>query len=323
IYAFCCKSVRRKASEYFLPRVIMSCTQRFRRIMHLFLVQGAVVATVQYFVCFVESIAQRFPSHKPASLGSAIQQQPKIWLSLDVVEHQYSAAGAEVGKERYRADVELQVIDSTTSRSVIINAGETMPLMPNRTYYILLPEIPQSYGMTTRLVGPQTQLVRTPKVVGKDDIMIERKFVLTSRPKTNSDIARRMPPQTMNRTPVGVQSPTLPRPPYTALDTDNSVTGVSSPLTPNLSSLNYYVIQYCSLRSQEDAMQARLFLMRNGVRDARVEVYIDGLGQTYYRLRSGSYPDASMAKAFIEQSLWKNRHILGLKQKPIVVKAGV
>lgn len=264
--------------------------------------------------------AQSAPAKKTSAAASISKmQEGKIWLSLDVVEHQYNSSGNEVGKEKYRSDVDVQVIDSATNRATSVRAGETVPLQARRTYFILLSEVPQSYGMTTRLAGPQTQVIRTPKSIGDDDVMFERKFVLNSRPGSSPATARELG-KSINIPPgVGAKNP-LPKSPlplaYTKLNTPIN-------LGSSLSNPNYYVIQYCSLKSQDDALQARSFLMRNGVRDARVEVYVDKFGQSYYRLRSGSYPDPLLAKSTIESTLWKNRQSLGLRQKPIVVKAGV
>lgn len=248
-------------------------------------------------------------------------QEGKIWLSLDVVEHQYNSSGNEVGKEKYRSDIDIQVIDSATNRSNTVRSGETVPLQARRTYYILLPEVPQSYGMATRLAGQQTQIIRTPKNAGDDDVMFERKFVLNSRPGSASSTASA---REMNRNiPITdggkPNSPTFKGTMPQGMPKSNGMPSLGT----NVSNPNYYVIQYCSLKSQDDALQARSFLMRNGVRDARVEVYVDRFGQSYYRLRSGSYMDPSLAKSTIEATLWKNRQSLGLKQKPIVVKAGV
>ncbi len=266
-------------------------------------------------------------SAPPASAISKMQEG-KIWLSLDVVEHQYNSSGNEVGKEKYRSDIDLQVIDSATNRASTVRSGETIPLQARRTYYIVLSEVPQSYGMATRLAGQQTQIIRTPKSAGDDDVMFERKFVLNSRPgsaagaASQREMGRNIPlsgsTATKNPAPSGVPSE-MP----VGMPPRLSKYGSPLNLGNNLSNPNYYVIQYCSLKSQDDALQARSFLMRNGVRDARVEVYIDRFGQSYYRLRSGSYIDPSLAKSTIEGTLWKNRQSLGLKQKPIIVKAGV
>lgn len=271
--------------------------------------------------------AQKAPAKKTsASSANSVNtvQSGKIWLSLDVVEHQYNGSGNEIGKEKFRSDVEIQVIDSASNRMSTVRSGETIPLQARRTYFILLSEVPQSYGMTTRLAGPQTQVLRTPRVVGDDDVMFERKFVLNSRQGMSGATAREIgagtaiPPKTFPK--ALTNAPLANSPPANA--SGLPVKPLSS-LGSSVGDPNYYVIQYCSLKNQEDALQARSFLMRNGIRDARVEVYIDKFGQSYYRLRSGSYIDPTLAKSTIESTLWKNRQALGLKQKPIVVKAGV
>jgi hypothetical protein len=268
------------------------------------------------------SFAQKAPVKKPnpaaVSPATAAPQDGKIWLSLDVVEHQYNGSGAEIGKEKFRSDIEIQVIDSATNRSVSVHSGETVPLQARKTYFIFLPEIPQSYGMTTRLAGPQTQVLRTPRSVGDDDVMFERKFVLNSRQGSSNATSRELGTRTT------IPPSAFPKPfPTTSPASSQIPAKPLGNITSSMSNPNYYVIQYCSLKSQEDALQARSFLMRNGIRDARVEVFIDKFGQSYYRLRSGSYIDPLLAKSTIEGTLWKNRQALGLKQKPIVVKAGV
>jgi hypothetical protein len=274
---------------------------------------GAVVFIAPIFVAPIFTVQTAW-AQKPVAGAKPSQQgqQAKIWLSLDVVEHQYNAAGGEVGKEKYRSDVELHVVDSAAKRQTSVRSGETLPLQPRRTYFILLPEVPQSYGMTTRLAGPQTQVLRTPAYVSGEDLMFERKFVLNSRPGSGANAGK--PP---------VSSPNVgARAPY---DNYGSGYAYGAPALAGSSAANpnYYVIQYCSLKNQDDALQQRAFLLRSGIRDARVEVYIDKLGVSYYRLRSGSYIDLNIAKSVVENTLWKNREVLGLKQKPIVVKAGV
>lgn len=246
-----------------------------------------------------------------------------IWLSLDVVEHQYNAAGSELGKEKYRSDVDLQVIDSASNRQISVRSGETIQVQPKRTYYIMLADVPQRYGMVTKIAGQQTQVLRTPKANGGDDVMFERKFVINSRPgnasakELGSPMSTKMPRKaTLPPPEIDEEMPQRRYTPSEPLST--TVSGKIKMNTPN-----YYVIQYCSLRNQADALEARSFLMRNGVRDARVEIYVDKFGESYYRLRSGSYNDLALAKMTIEQNLWKNRKFLGLKQKPIIVKAGV
>lgn len=292
----------------------------FRRVVCAFF----ALALVNYTAMFAQKPSGSSPAKKTPSASSSVNkmQEGKIWLSLDVVEHQYNSSGNEVGKEKYRSDVDIQVIDSATNRTNTVRSGETVPLQTRRTYYVVLSEVPQSYGMTTRLAGQQTQILRTPKSAGDDDVMFERKFVLNSRPGSASgasarEIGRPIP------IPAGAM-PTGAMPRNSAPPTFAKSGGMTmANLGTNVSNPNYYVIQYCSLKSQDDALQARSFLMRNGVRDARVEVYVDKFGQSYYRLRSGSYMDPSLAKSTIESTLWKNRQSLGLKQKPIVVKAGV
>jgi hypothetical protein len=248
-----------------------------------------------------------------------------IWLSLDVVEHQYNASGSEVGKEKYRSDIDLQVIDSATNRQSTARSGETIQLQPRRTYYIMLSDVPQRYGMVTSIAGQQTQVLRTPKLGADGDVMFERKFMLNSRPGTAS--AREM------GAPIGLKMPRKLPPPEMGDTEDmpassgyalgNSLNKPTSGFAGKMSALNYYVIQYCSLKNQSDALEAKSYLMRNGIRDARVEIYVDKFGEPFYRLRSGSYTDLTLAKMTVEQTLWKNRKFLGLKQKPIIVKAGV
>ncbi len=252
-----------------------------------------------------------------------------IWLSLDVVEHQYNASGSELGKEKYRSDVDLQVIDSASNRQLSVRSGETIQLQPKRTYYIMLSDIPQRYGMVTKLAGQQTQVLRTPKATANDDVMFERKFVLNSRPGTAT--AREL--GASQRIPSGLGTPAQRKLPPPEMDDEMESNSFPSAFskTPakagigasKMNNLNYYVIQYCSLKNQTDALEARSFLMRNGIRDARVEIFVDKFGESYYRLRSGSYNDLSLAKMTVEQTLWKNRKFLGLKQKPIIVRAGV
>lgn len=258
-----------------------------------------------------------------------------IWLSLDVVEHQYNASGSEIGKEKYRSDIDLQVIDSASNRQLSVRSGETIQLQPKRTYYIMFADVPQRYGMLTKLAGQQTQVLRTPKATASDDIMFERKFVLNSRP--GAATAREI--EASQRVPTEARTATKRKLPPPEIDDEPeprsfppvfSKAPPKAPVAPKVSigaskmnTLNYYVIQYCSLKNQADAMEARSFLLRNGIRDARVEIFVDSFGESYYRLRSGSYNDIQTAKMTIEQTLWKNRQFLGLKQKPIVVRAGV
>ena len=298
----------------------------------------AVLIVSSVLFCQVSGLAQKAPfasTNKKVAAAPAVSERAEtrgnggsIWLSLDVVEHQYNASGSEIGKEKYRSDVDLQVIDSTSNRQIAARSGETIQLQPKRTYYIMLADVPQRYGMVTKIAGQQTQILRTPKSSGSDDVMFERKFVLNSRPGaasarelntgvgvqgSGSKMPRKLPPPEIDDMPPSTYSrPSVGIPPI-----------VSSKIGNSMSAPNYYVIQYCSLKNQADALEARSFLMRNGIRDARVEIYVDRFGEAYYRLRSGSYNDLTLAKMTIEQNLWKNRKFLGLKQKPIIVKAGV
>jgi hypothetical protein len=243
---------------------------------------------------------------------SSSMQEGKVWLSLDVAEHQYNASGSEIGKEKFRSDIDIQIIDSATNRSSTARSGETVPLQARRTYYLFLSEVPQRYGMSTKIAGQQTQVLRTPKITGGEDILLERKFVINSQPLSGK-FARTEP----------VAQGTFSR----STPLTESLFGASAPLFAVKNGMgmaaNYYVIQYCSLKNQEEALQAKAYLLRSGVRDARVEVFVDKFGQAYYRIRSGSYPEIPLAKSTIENILWKNRQLLGLKQKPIIVKAGV
>jgi hypothetical protein len=298
----------------------------------LFLVQGGLNLFAQKATYYASSAKKTAaPSSVQSSASSKMQAAPNrtelraeagnIWLSLDVVEHQYNASGSELGKEKYRSDVDLQIIDSASNRQMMVRSGETIQLQPRRTYFIMLSDVPQRYGMVTTIAGQQTQILRTPKLGADGDVMFERKFMLNSRPGATS--AREM------GAPLGMKLRKLPPPEIGDMEDIQSppsryaASKPPSGFSGKMSGLNYYVIQYCSLKSQADALDAKSYLMRNGVRDARVEIYVDKFGAPFYRLRSGSYTDLSLAKMTVEQTLWKNRKFLGLKQKPIIVKAGV
>jgi hypothetical protein len=246
-----------------------------------------------------------------------------IWLSLDVVEHQYNASGSELGKEKYRSDVELQIIDSASNRQIIARSGETIQLQPRRTYYLMLSDIPQRYGMVTTLAGQQTQVLRTPKLGADGDIMFERKFMLNSRPGNASAREMGAPMKMQRKLPPPEMGDTENMPAASRYSMKNPPIKPTRGFLGTMGAANYYVIQYCSLKNQTDALEAKSYLMRNGIRDARVEIYVNKFGEPFYRLRSGSYTDLSIAKMTIEQTLWKNQKFLGLKQKPIIVKAGV
>lgn len=291
------------------------------------LVQGAspLLAQKAPYASTTKKVAAKSSPQSAAPRADTRAEAGNIWLSLDVVEHQYNASGSEVGKEKYRSDVDLQVIDSATNRQMTARSGETIQLQPRRTYFIMLSDVPQSYGKVTTIAGQQTQILRTPKVGADGDVMFERKFMLNSRPGAAS--AREL------GAPIGLKNPRKLAPPEMDEREDlpaasrfaynKPASGLSGNFAGKMSALNYYVIQYCSLKNQADALDAKSYLMRNGVRDARVEIYVDKFGEPFYRLRSGSYTDLSLAKMTVEQTLWKNRKFLGLKQKPIIVKAGV
>lgn len=251
---------------------------------------------------------------KPAAHKTAVpetNQSPyKIWLSLDVVE-QPPAPQAEA---KYRADVDITITDSATSKQMYARSGDMVQLMPRRTYFIMLTKIPAKNGVESRVQGQRTQVLHTN--VPKDgDIMYERKFVLvgqgnaiTSKPGT--------PQTTVNKRPAVAAEP------EETGDVEGSFPeSVHSRLSPTAPL--YFVIQYCSLSSETEALEMRNFLVQNGITDARVELFTNPVGQRYYRVRSGSYSSVGQAKSFAASPLWKQKKWTLLHVKPIVVRVGV
>lgn len=246
---------------------------------------------------------------KPAAQEQS-QNPYKIWLSLDVVEQPVS----QQAEPKYRADVEVTITDSATSKQLYARSGDMVQLMPRRTYFVMLTKIPAKNGVESRVQGQRTQVLHTN--VPKDgDIMYERKFVLTSQ--GNAVTSKPGAPQTtINKRPAinaeadesGEVEGSFPE----------SVHSRLSPVAPL-----YFVIQYCSLSNEAEALETKSFLVQNGVTDARVELFTNPMGQRYYRVRSGSYNSVGQAKSFAASPLWKQKKWTLLHIKPIVVRVGV
>lgn len=270
----------------------------------------------------------------------------KIWLSVDVVEQTPAPQGPDGSREKYRADAELNIVDSASGKHVYARSGDMIQLQPRRTYFIILSTVPQSNGAALRVQGPRTQSLRTG-VATDGDVMYERKFLLlppTQSPQTaaatkatrNNESARndgawKEPQDRTSREPDAPAGPIVNRLPGTV---QSQQTGQyydpssrnSMPMTnaqARLFAAPYYVVQYCSLAEERDALAIRAALVQSGVRDARVELFDDALGRRFYRVRSGSYSTVEQARAAASSPIWNGKQWQLLKIKPIAVPAAL
>lgn len=258
-----------------------------------------------------------------AAAAASAQSVHKIWLSVDVVEQQTNPAPGK-SAEKYRADVEISIADSATGKQVYARSGDMIQLMPRRTYFIMLTNIPAKNGVLPRVQGQRTQVIRT-SIPKDDDVMYERKFVLNpagGSPSRSDDGATSQKKQSFpndDTTPNRANK-----------NGNNTSKNGDDPFSDGINTMNdlpvppnYYVIQYCALANESEALQIRASLLQRGVNDARVELYTNAIGQRYFRVRSGSYSVLQDAKAYTKNALWKSRKWMALHIKPIVVKSSV
>jgi len=299
-------------------------------------------------------------SDKPAkstTTKTTAQTAHKIWLSVDVVEQSASVMtnpeGGRTG-EKYRADAEITITDSASAKQVFARSGDMVQLLPRRTYFVMLTGIPKIGGVPMRVQGLRTQTLRTG-LPEDEDVMYERKFVLLPPNGVPASPSQKRPqsPKTSNGGQFGDTSPTIRNPNSKTngglneglsgglngglnnkgFQTDQDSPSASvfgSRFTPSSaangdmpSSAGYYVVQYCSLASEDEALEIRSMLVQQGIRDARVEVHISPTGGRFYRVRSGAFASHQQAKAFATNPVWNTKKFLNLHIKPMAIPSGL
>jgi cell division septation protein DedD len=81
-----------------------------------------------------------------------------------------------------------------------------------------------------------------------------------------------------------------------------------------------YIVQFCALSLEKDAMQIRDALKGASIQDARVESFKDiSRGIQYFRVRAGCFTETMNAKTALD-SFFKTAQRLKLGVVPIVVK---
>lgn len=311
------------------------------------------IVSAMFCCVLAASVVFAEPSSKPRQKGAkaitstpqkakpskaAIQQENsavsshKIWLSVDVVEQTATPTGPDNSREKYRSDGEINVVDSASGKNVYARSGDMIALQPRRTYFVMLSTVPQNNGVPLAVSGLRTQVLRTG-VASEGDIMYERKFMLipskggsmASNAKQKPQATPQYPPSPLPTSPRSFESDDTPASTNKrgfdsrGFDTDDAELNARSPFAQPL----YYVIQYCSLAEEEEALNIRNALVQGGVRDARVELYNAPTGQRFYRVRSGSYPTLPQARAVAGNSVWASKRWTALKIKPIVVPSSL
>jgi hypothetical protein len=230
---------------------------------------------------------------------------PRVWLTVEVLE-QKPSLGANASA--FNEFIPVVIIDSATNAYFYALSGEMVEVGQNRTYFISLVSDDNASFL---IQGAPVQVVRTGEPED-EDIVYQREFII--RATVSADAEAPIPEN------IVLDAPPAPNKPQLKAD--------AATLSYNANALNPcpYVIQFCALSLEKDALQIRDALRRQTpadkrLADARVEEFFEKVRNIrYQRVRAGCFAGISEAKEAL-QSFSAVAKQLKLGVVPIVVKS--
>ncbi|MBL7993318.1 MAG: hypothetical protein JNN25_17905 [Candidatus Kapabacteria bacterium] len=228
--------------------------------------------------------------------------QPRVWLTVEVLEKKPSLGNKSSAFNEF---IPVVIVDSATNAYLYALSGEMVEIGKQRTYFV---SVVSGEDKSFLIEGSPVQVVRTGEPQ-KDDLIYQREFVI--RASTPADTSASIP--------------------------ENIVAEAPSPkplLKPDAATISYkadaqnacpYIIQFCALSLEKDALQIRDALRRAASKDkrladARVEPFFEKVRNIQYqRVRAGCFSTITEAKRAME-TFTKVAQSLKLGVVPIVVK---
>ena len=229
--------------------------------------------------------------------------QARVWLTVEVLEKKPSLGSKSSAFNEF---IPVVIVDSATNGYLYALSGEMVEIGKQRTYFV---SVVSGEDKSFLVEGAPVQVVRTGEPE-KDDLIYQREFVIRS--SAPADSSAPVPETIVAEAPA------------------------SKPLLkPDAATLSYnanaqnpcpYLIQFCALSLEKDALQIRDALRRAAsgekrLADARVEPFFEKVRNIQYqRVRAGCFASITEAKQALE-AFSKTAQSLKLGVVPIVVKS--
>lgn len=311
---------------------------------------------VVYCICLLGNAwslrlaAQSFP---PELADPDIKRNPRVWLVVEALERISSPGKSSLA---FNDQVKILVLDSASQTPIYTRSGELTEVGRGRTYYI---SIVQPSDVRYLVEKESVLILRTP-VILTDDLVFQRDFTV-ARTSTGLDplpyqiseplyvpqpyvrldtsgvdqelYAVRRDVAELRRNYDDVRpsyhtNPLLRRPVPGDYDDVRYDMDLLPLRTPSPSSLRNtipavcnYVVQFCAVPIEREAIRIAGLLAQDAVRDARVE-YVEDLSRNLrmYRVRGGCFASAADARQVLSRFKAASER-LRLGVSPIVVKS--
>ncbi|MFY8000238.1 MAG: SPOR domain-containing protein [Candidatus Kapaibacteriota bacterium] len=238
-----------------------------------------------------------------ATIPPPAPAQSRVWLTVEVLEKKPSLGSKSSAFNEF---IPVVIVDSATNGYLYALSGEMVEIGRQRTYFV---SVVSGEDKSFLVEGSPIQIVRTGEPQ-KDDLIYQREFVIRS--SSPADTAASIPENIVAEAPQ--QKPVL---------------------KPQAATLSYkadaqnpcpYIIQFCALSLEKDALQIRDALRRAAsndkrLTDAHVEPFFEKVRNIQYqRVRAGCFSSINEAKQALEV-FTKTAQNLKLGVVPIVVKS--
>lgn len=279
---------------YFLAAILFTFTF-YESSMHFILTcLFAAIVMTSVSAAQMRDTAAIPPVHAPT--------QPRVWLTVEVLEKKPSLGNKSSAFNEF---IPVVIVDSATNAYLYALSGEMVEIGKQRTYFV---SVVSGEDKSFLIEGSPVQVVRTGEPQ-KDDLIYQREFVI--RASMPADTAASIPENIVAEAP-------LPKP----------------LLKPDAATISYkadeqrpcpYIIQFCALSLEKDALQIRDALRKASANDqrladARVEPFFEKIRNIQYqRVRAGCFATISEAKQAMD-TFTKTAQRLKLGVVPIVVK---
>jgi hypothetical protein len=255
-----------------------------------------------FFVLFLSASSVSAQVRDTLAAPLHAPMQPRVWLTVEVLEKKPSLGNKSSAFNEF---IPVVIVDSATNAYLYALSGEMVEIGKQRTYFV---SVVSGEDKSFLIEGSPIQVVRTGEPQ-KDDLIYQREFII--RASAPADTSASIP--------------------------ENIVAEAPSPkplLKPDAATLSYnanaqnacpYIIQFCALSLEKDALQIRDALRHAAssekrLADARVELFFEKVRNIQYqRVRAGCFATITEAKQAME-AFTKVAQKLKLGVVPIVVK---
>lgn len=243
------------------------------------------------------------PVKRDTLSADSIAQPLRVWLTVEVSEKKASLGNNSAA---FNELIPVVIMDSATQAPLYALSGEVIEIGQNRTYFV---SVVSGQDKTFQVQGAPIQIVRTstPK---DDDIIYQREFI----------IAKEVPADTTAPVPDKIVTDTPQPSPQTAQQTAQPQTTTFTTVSATVFAECPYVVQFCAMSVEKDAVNVRDALRRASVKDVRIELFNDTSREIrYHRVRAGCFSTLPQAKTALDKFAQLSQQ-LKLGVVPIVVK---